>query len=186
MLPEEQIEREGSCGRAFGGNEIILLDDDRKPVKQGEVGEFFAKNSMLVDGYFRNKQATDDAFHEDYMSVGDMAYMDEDGYYYIVDRKKDMVISGGVNIYPAEIEIVLNHHPKVFDSAVIGVPDEQWGESLRAFIVLKSGQEATEEEMVEYCTENLAKYKKPRSVEFIGEIPRNPSGKILKKQLREL
>lgn len=184
LLPEEQLERVGSCGRAFGGNEIILLDEDRKPVKQGEVGEFFAKNSMLVDGYFRNKRATDDAFYEDYMSVGDMAYMDEEGYYYIVDRKKDMVISGGVNIYPAEIEIVLNDHPKVFDSAVIGVPDEQWGESLKAFVVLKPGQEATAEEMVGYCAENLATYKKPKSVEFLAELPRNPSGKLLKKQLR--
>jgi fatty-acyl-CoA synthase/long-chain acyl-CoA synthetase len=186
LLPEEQLERAGSCGRAFGGNEIILLDEDRKPVKQGEVGEFFAKNSMLVDGYFRNKQATDDAFHGDYMSVGDMAYMDEGGYYYIVDRKKDMVISGGVNIYPAEIEIVLNDHPKVFDSAVIGIPDEQWGESLKAFIVLKAGQEATAEEMIEYCGENLARYKKPKYVEFLPELPRNPSGKLLKKQLRDV
>jgi len=149
------------------------------------VGEFFAKNSMLVDGYFRNKKATDESFHDGFMSVGDMAYMDEESFYFIVDRKKDMVISGGVNIYPAEIEIVLNHHPKVLDSAVIGVPDEQWGESLKAFIVLRPGCEATEEEIVKYCEENLAKYKKPKSLEFISEIPRNPTGKILKKQLRE-
>ncbi len=185
LLPEEQLEKPESCGRVFDGNEILLLDEDRKPVKQGEVGELFAKNNMLVDGYFRNKQATDDSFHDGYMSVGDMAYMDERGYYYIVDRKNDMVISGGVNIYPAEIEIALNHHPKVFDSAVIGVPDEKWGESLKAFIVLKPGLQATEEEIIEYCMENLAQYKKPRQVEFISEMPRNPSGKILKKSLRE-
>ena len=185
LLPEEQLERPGSCGRAFEGNDILLLDEDRNPVKQGEVGEFFATNSMLVDGYFRNKQATDESFHDGYMSVGDVAYMDEEGYYFIVDRKKDMVISGGVNIYPAEIEIELNHHPKVLDSAVIGVPDEQWGESLKAFVVLKRGCEVTEEEIIEYCKEKLAHYKKPKSVEFIDEIPRNPSGKTLKKQLRE-
>lgn len=185
LLPEEQIKKPGSCGRVFEGNEILLLDEDRKPVKQGEVGEFFAKNTMLIDGYFRNKKATDESFHNDYLSVGDMAYMDEEGYYYIVDRKNDMVISGGVNIYPAEIEIVLNHHPKVLDSAVIGVPDEQWGESLKAFIVLRRGCEATAEEIVEYCRVELAHYKKPKSVEFIDELPRNPSGKTLKKQLRE-
>ncbi len=184
LLPEEQLEKPESCGRVFDGNEILLLDEDRKPVKQGEVGELFAKNNMLVDGYFRNKQATDNSFHDGYMSVGDMAYMDERGYYYIVDRKNDMVISGGVNVYPAEIEIALNHHPKVFDSAVIGVPDEKWGESLKAFIVLKPGRQATEEEIIEYCMENLAQYKKPRQVEFISEMPRNPSGKILKKSLR--
>lgn len=185
LRPEEQLIRSGSCGRVFDGNEILLLDEDRKPVAQGEVGELFMKNNMLIDGYYRNQKATDESFHNDFLSVGDMAYMDEDGYYYIVDRKKDMVISGGVNIYPAEIEIVLNHHPKVFDSAVIGVPDEQWGESLKAYIVLKPGCEATAEELIEYCGQNLAGYKKPRTVEFIDEMPRNPSGKILKKQLRE-
>ncbi len=185
LLPEEQMERPGSCGRAFDGNEIVLLDDDRNPVKQGEAGEFYVKNSMLIDRYFRNKKATDDSFHNDYMSVGDMAYMDEEGYYYIVDRKKDMVISGGVNIYPAEIEIALSDHPKVFDSAVIGIPDEQWGESLKAFIVLKPGCEATAQEIIEYCKETLAHYKKPKIVEFISEMPRNPSGKLMKKLLRE-
>jgi acyl-CoA synthetase (AMP-forming)/AMP-acid ligase II len=185
LLPEEQLSKTESCGKVFDGNDILLLDEDRKPVKQGEVGELFMKNNMLIDGYFRNKTATDESFHEGYLSVGDMAYMDEEGYYYIVDRKKDMVISGGVNIYPAEIEITLNHHPKVFDSAVIGVPDEQWGESLKAFVVLKAGCEATAEEIIDYCKENLAHYKKPKCVEFISELPRNPSGKIVKKLLRE-
>jgi acyl-CoA synthetase (AMP-forming)/AMP-acid ligase II len=185
LLPEEQLARPGSCGRALEGNDIILLDEDRKPVKQGEIGEFFVKNNMLIDGYFRNKKATEESFHNGYLSVGDMAFMDEEGYYYIVDRRKDMVITGGVNVYPAEIEMVLNHHEKVFDSAVIGVPDDVWGESLKAFVTLKPGCEATEEEIIRYCEENLAAYKKPKCVEFISELPRNPSGKILKKQLRE-
>jgi len=185
LQPDEQITKSGSCGRVFEGNEILLLDEDRKFVAQGKVGELFMKNNMLIDGYYRNQKATDESFHNDFLSVGDMAYMDEDGYYYIVDRKKDMVISGGVNIYPAEIEIVLNHHPKVFDSAVVGVPDEQWGESLKAYVVLKPGCETTTEELIEYCGQNLAGYKKPKIVEFIDDMPRNPSGKILKKQLRE-
>ncbi len=185
LLPEEQLARPESCGRVFDGNEILLLDEERNPVKQGEVGELFVKNSMLIDGYFRNKKATDESFHNGYLSVGDMAYMDEEGYYFIVDRKKDMVISGGVNIYPAEIEIELNHHPKVLDSAVIGVPDEQWGESLHAFVVLKPGCEAAPGEIIEYCGEKLARYKRPKTVVFVDELPRNPSGKLMKKQLRE-
>jgi acyl-CoA synthetase (AMP-forming)/AMP-acid ligase II len=186
LLPEEQLAKPGSCGRAFDGNEIVLLDEDRQPVKQGEVGELYAKNSMLIDGYFRNKEATEQSFYDDYMTVGDMAYMDEEGYYYIVDRKKDMVISGGVNIYPAEVEIVLNDHPNIMESAVIGVPDEEWGESLKAYVSLREGCEMTAEEVVAHCMENLADYKKPRTVEFIDAIPRNPTGKILKKKLREM
>ncbi|RJP14296.1 MAG: long-chain fatty acid--CoA ligase [Candidatus Abyssobacteria bacterium SURF_5] len=185
LRPEEQLKKPGSCGVAFDGNEILLLDDDRKQVSQGAVGEMFMKNNMLVDGYFRNKRATEESFHDGYLSVGDMAYMDEEGYYYIVDRKKDMVISGGVNIYPAEIEIALNHHPKVFDCAIIGVPDEQWGESLKAFVVLKPGCTATPDEMIEFCRQNLAPYKKPKWVEFVPDLPRNPSGKVMKKSLRE-
>ncbi|MBI4832359.1 MAG: AMP-binding protein, partial [Candidatus Lindowbacteria bacterium] len=106
LRPEEQLAKPGSCGKPLDGNELILLDENRNPVKQGEVGELFAKNNMLVDGYYRNKKATEESFHNGYMSVGDMAFVDDEGYYYIVDRKKDMVISGGVNIYPAEIEIV--------------------------------------------------------------------------------
>ncbi|MBI5118118.1 AMP-binding protein [Candidatus Poribacteria bacterium] len=185
LRPEEQLRRPGSCGKPLDGNELVLLDENRNPVKPGEVGELFAKNSMLVDGYYRNKKATDESFHNGFMSVGDMAFMDEEGYYYIVDRKKDMVISGGVNIYPAEIEIVLNHHPKIFDSAVIGIPDEQWGESLKAFIMLKADCEATAEEIADYCKQNMAPFKKPKSIEFVRELPRNPSGKVLKKVLRE-
>jgi len=185
LRPDEQIDRPNSCGRVFDGNEILLLDEERKPVSQGKVGELFVKNNMLIDAYFRNKRATDDSFHEGYLSVGDMAFMDEEGYYFIVDRKKEMVITGGVNVYPAEIEIALNHYPKVFDSAVIGVPDEQWGESLKAFVVLRPDCEATEEEIIEYCKENLAPYKKPKSVQFVNELPRNPSGKVMKKVLRE-
>ncbi|UCD58238.1 MAG: AMP-binding protein [Candidatus Hydrogenedentota bacterium] len=185
LRPDEQLERPGSCGRVFDENEILLLDERKEPVRQGEVGELFVKNNMLIDSYFRNKEATHESFHNGFLSVGDMAFMDEEGYYYIVDRKKDMVISGGVNIYPAEIEIALNNHPKVFDSAVIGVPDEQWGESLKAFVVLKPQREATAQEIIEYCNQNLAPYKKPKSVEFVSDLPRNPSGKVVKKQLRE-
>lgn len=185
LLPEEQLTKPGSCGKAFDGNEILLLDEDRKPVRQGEIGELFVKNNILIDSYFRNKQATEESFQDGFLSVGDMAFMDEEGFYYIVDRKKDMVISGGVNIYPAEIEIVLNNHPKVFDSAIIGIPDDQWGESLKAFVVLRPGCEATEAEIIDYCRQNLAPYKKPKSVEFLSDLPRNPSGKVMKKVLRD-
>lgn len=185
LRPEEQLTKPDSCGKVFDGNDILLLDEDRNSVEQGEVGEFFVTNSMLIDGYYRNPKATEESFHNGYLTVGDMAFMDEEGYYYIVDRKNDMVITGGVNVYPAEIEIVINHHPSVFDSAVIGISDEQWGESLKAFVVLKPGCEATAEDIIEYCNEHLAAYKKPKFVEFISELPRNPSGKVIKKFLRE-
>jgi acyl-CoA synthetase (AMP-forming)/AMP-acid ligase II len=111
--------------------------------------------------------------------------MDEEGYYYVVDRKSDMVISGGVNIYPVEIDNVIMTHPKVVDCAVIGVPDDKWGESLKAIVVLKDGETSTEQEIIDYCKDRLANYKKPKTVDFAPELPRNPSGKILKRVLRE-
>jgi acyl-CoA synthetase (AMP-forming)/AMP-acid ligase II len=113
-----------------------------------------------------------------------MAYMDDDGYYYLVDRKIDMIISGGENIYPAEIEAVLYRHPKVFEAAVIGIPDDEWGESVKAVVILKEGQSATAEEIINYCREHLAGYKVPRSVDFVKDMPKTATGKILKKEIR--
>ena len=120
-----------------------------------------------------------------WLHTGDIARMDEEGFVYIVDRKKDMIVSGGENIYPREIEEVLYHHPKIQDAAVIGIPDPLWGESVKAIIVLKEGKAMKEEEVIEYCKCHLASYKKPKSVEFVEALPRNPSGKVLKTELRE-
>jgi acyl-CoA synthetase (AMP-forming)/AMP-acid ligase II len=184
LRPEEQLVRLGSCGRAVAGNDIRIVGEDGKEVPTGEVGELYVKNSMLITGYFKNEKATRESLLDGYFSVGDMARVDAEGYVYIVDRKKDMVISGGVNIYPVEIEIALRAHPAVFDCAVFGVPDEEWGESLKAVVALKPEAEATADALLDFCRERLAGYKVPRSVDFVDEIPYNPSGKPLKRELR--
>jgi acyl-CoA synthetase (AMP-forming)/AMP-acid ligase II len=135
-------------------------------------------------GYYKNEKVARESLLDDYFSVGDMAKVDEEGYYYIVDRKTDMVISGGVNIYPAEIEFMLGAHGAVLDCAVFGIPDEEWGEQLKALVVLKPGGRMTMEDLIAFCKDHLAHHKVPRSVDFIDEIPHNPSGKPLKRELR--
>ena len=142
------------------------------------------RNSVLAE-YFNRPEATRESFHDGFFSVGDVAYKDDEGYYYICDRRVDMIISGGVNIYPAEVEAALQAHPAVMDVAVIGVPDEQWGEAVKAIVQLRLGMQATEAELVAFCAERLAGYKKPRSVDFVDELPRDAAGKLLKRRLRE-
>lgn len=186
-IKPKDITRKDSCvGQPFPLVECVILDDEKKPVKLGEVGELYFKGPYLLDCYYNNPEATEESFWNGYFSVGDMARQDEEGYYYIVDRKKDMVISGGVNIYPREIEEVLHTHPAILDVAVIGVPDPVWGESVKAIVVLREGATLTSEEVIEYCHGKIASYKKPKSVEFVKELPRNPSGKVLKVELREI
>ncbi len=185
LRPEDQLRKIGSCGKALVGNEIRIIGEDGREVPTGEVGQLFVKNSMLITGYYKDDEATSDSQLGGFFSVGDMGRVDEEGYYYIVDRKKDMVISGGVNIYPAEIEAVLRDHPDVLDCAVIGVPDADWGESLKAVVALRPGRKALPEALMAFCRERLADYKLPRSFDFVGEIPHNPTGKPLKRELRE-
>lgn len=185
MQPTDHRAKPGSCGKVYPGTELRLLDDAGEEVPCGAIGELYIRNDLLVDGYYGNQEATQKAFRDGWLSVGDMARVDDDGYYYIVDRKTDMVISGGVNIYPAEIEDVLQHHPDIFEAAVIGVPDPEWGESLKAFVVPRPGVTLTEDAVFAYCDDQMADYKKPRSLTFLEELPRNPSGKILKRTLRE-
>ncbi len=135
--------------------------------------------------YYKNPEATAEAFKGGWFHSGDLVRQDDEGYIYVVDRKKDMIISGGHNIYPAELEEVLYTHPKILEAAVIGVPDPEWGESVKAIVVPKAGETLTEAEVIEYCKQNLASYKKPKSVELVGELPRNVTGKVLKRELRE-
>ncbi len=183
--PDDHAARPGTVGRLLRGNEARLLDDDGSEVGPGEVGELYVKNSMLISGYHRNRKATDDSMRSGYFSVGDMARVDADGFYYLESRKRDMVISGGVNIYPREIEDYLHTHPEVSEAAVIGVPDPEWGESLLAFVVRTAGAHLDEAEVMRFCRDGLAGYKCPRQVRFLDALPHNPTGKVLKRELRE-
>ena len=188
LRPQEQLTKLGSIGREWtGSGPIKLLDADGQEVPDGEVGELFSRTPYAFDGYWRDAERTAEAFRGAWCSVGDMARRDEDGYYYLVDRKSNMIISGGENVYPSEVEAVLGAHPAVKDVAVIGLPDDTWGERVHAVVVPHPGSSATEADIIEWCRERMAGYKRPRSVSFIteGEMPRTATGKILHRMLRE-
>ncbi len=184
LRPEDQLRKPGSCGTAVPGQEIRLVGAEGNDVADGEPGEFMVRNNVLAE-YYNRPDATGKSLHDGFFSVGDVAYRDAEGYYYICDRQVDMVISGGVNIYPAEVEAVLHAHPAVMDAAVIGVPDEQWGESVKAVVQVRPGMTITAGELISFCAERLAGYKKPRSVDFVDELPRDAAGKLLKRKIRE-
>jgi fatty-acyl-CoA synthase len=184
--PHDHVDRPGTIGKRLRGNDIRLLDEAGHEVKPGQVGELYARNSTLISGYHKNEEATKDSQREGFFSVGDMGRIDDEGYYFLESRKHDMVISGGVNIYPREIEDHLNTHPAILEVAVVGVPDPEWGETLKAFVVLRMNQSITENEVIDYCRTALADFKRPRKVAFLEELPRNPTGKILKRELRDL
>jgi len=185
MGPEYAESKAGSIGRPNYFVDARIVDDDNRPVKPNSVGELVLRGPSLCSGYFNNPQATAEAIDEEgWFHTGDLARMDEDGFYYIVDRKKDMYISGGENVYPVEVERALYEHPAVHMCAVIGVPDEKWGEVGKAFVVLKPGKEATAEELIGFLHGRLARYKVPKRVEFVESLPLSPAGKILKRELR--
>jgi acyl-CoA synthetase (AMP-forming)/AMP-acid ligase II len=186
LRPEDQLRKPGSCGRPAPMVEIRLFDDDGREVTRPHVpGELAVRSPSVFAAYHKAAAKFDEDRRGDFQTVGDVAYVDEEGYYYICDRKKDMIISGGVNVYPAEIEAVIDAHPDVHDVAVIGVPSDEWGESVHAVVVPHAGRTLDEAAVVAWTREHLAGFKVPRSVSFASEIPRNPSGKILKKALRE-
>ncbi|HEY4182854.1 MAG TPA: AMP-binding protein [Kofleriaceae bacterium] len=184
--PHDHLSRPGTIGVAMRGNEIRLLGDDGRQVKQGEIGELYVKNETMITGYHNNSDATTDAQKQGLFSVGDLARQDADGYYFLESRKHDMVISGGVNIYPREIEDVLATHPAILEAAIVGVPHPEWGESLKAFVVLRPGHDLTGDDVIKFARQHLADFKSPRAVSFLPEMPRNPTGKILKRELRDL
>ncbi len=183
--PADHGAKPGSVGRPLRGNEIRILDEDGVELPAGEVGELYVRNGMLIGGYYKNQDATSASSRDGFFSVGDLARIDEDGYLYLASRKHDMVISGGVNIYPREIEEVLHSQPDVMEAAVIGVPDSEWGEALCAFVVPRPGSALTKDIIIAHCKTRLAGYKQPRSVVFLEEMPRNATGKVLKNVLRE-
>ena len=171
-------------GRAIGGNEIVILDDEGRVLGPGEVGLVYVRPATAPFRYHRDDDKTSAAFKGGRFTVGDMGYLDEDGYLFLTDRRSDMVITGGVNVYPREIEDVLYLHPDVADCAVYGVPDERWGEALKAVVQPRSEAKLTADQIVAWCRDRLADYKRPRLVEFVTELPRDPNGKIAKHRLR--
>src|ERR1700733_8461055 len=187
LLPQDQLRKPGSCGTPAPGIEIRLLDDDGDEVTgtgPDHRGEVFVRSKTVFDAYYKNDASYESNKRGDFHTVGDIAYWDDEGYLYICDRKTDMIISGGMNIYPAEIEAALDRHPGIYDVAVFGIPSEEWGEVVHATVVRSPGSSLTAEEITAFARENLAGYKVPRSVDFTGELPRTGSGKVLKRQLR--
>ena len=174
-----------SCGRATLGASMKVVDPEGAEVPEGGIGEIVYRGGGTMQGYWNRPQDTAEVVRDGWFHTGDAGTQDADGFFYIKDRIKDMIVSGGENIYPAELESVLAAHPAVADIAVIGVPDERWGEAVKAVIVRRPGQELSAEELIDWSRPKLAGYKRPRSVDFVETIPRNPSGKILKRELRE-
>lgn len=185
LKPHEVLQYPLSSGRAALGQEVKIVGLDGKDLPRGEVGEIVVAGTMVTPGYNKNPEANRSSFHGRYLGIGDMGIMDEEGYVTIVDRKSDMIISGGANIYPAEIEEVMIRNGKIAEVAVIGVPDEKWGESVKALVRLQPGQEATPEEIIEWCRGKMAGYRVPRSVEFVADFPRTAAGKVQKSVLRK-
>src|SRR6266404_3305752 len=183
--PPDKRRRAGSCGVAIG-NEMRVVDDEDNEVPDGELGEIVMRGENILKGYYRNEEATATAFRNSWFHTGDVGYRDRDGFFYIVDRKSDMIIRGGENIYPREIDEVLYQHPAVAAAATIGVPDDLYGEEVAAFIVLKDGLKVSEAELISYCTERVADYKCPKSIRIVAEIPKGPTGKLLKRELARI
>ncbi|HEV8614168.1 MAG TPA: AMP-binding protein [Methylomirabilota bacterium] len=186
LRPEDMLRKPGSCGRAASGLELAILDDAGQPCPVGTPGELVVRRyGGVFDGYYKNDAATKETQHGDWLSVGDVAWMDTEGFVYICDRKRDMIISGGVNIYPAEIEDALHRHPGIQDAAVFGVPDSEWGERVHAAVQCRPGTTLTPAEVIEFCRARLAGYKVPREVSFHADFPRDSAGKLVKRTLRE-
>ena len=184
--PSDVLRKPGSVGPPWFMTEVRVVDDDGSPVGAGGTGELFSRSPFLMNGYLKDDEATQACTTKDgFLTSGDVATVDEENFIYIVDRKKDMIISGGVNIYPREVEDVLITHPSVRDVAVVGLPSDTWGEQVSAFVVVDSQTPVDSEELDRHCRAGLASFKVPREYEFVDALPRNAAGKILKRELRE-
>ena len=186
IKPEDAFRKLTSVGLPYHFNEAMIVDDHGKEIPAGGgVGEIVVRGPNVMKGYYKDPKATKEAIVDGWLHTGDLGRRDEEGYFYIVDRKKDMLISGGENIYPAEVEATLNSHLKILESAVIGAKDEKWGETVLALVVLHPGESMTTEEVDRYCREKMAKYKRPRVIKFVENLPRNAAGKVMKTELRQ-
>jgi fatty-acyl-CoA synthase len=195
LQPEDHVgDLLRSCGKPYPGMDIKIFDANDKEAKTGEVGEIVMSGPTLMKGYWNKADATAKAIktkrsffggEKRWFYTGDAGFFDKNGFLFIHDRLKDMIVSGGENIYPAEVENAVMAHPAVADCALIGVPDDKWGEAVKAIVVLKAGEKATAEDIIAFCRKRIAAYKVPKSVDFVEALPRNPSGKILRRELRE-
>jgi len=187
LKPEDQLRKPGSCGKPYGGVQMRVVREDGTDAPLGEPGELFVSTTLAMDGYHETAEQLTELAESDgqWKSVGDVAYLDDEGYVYICDRKKDMIISGGVNIYPAEIEAVLYRHPQVLDVAVFGIPDDEWGERVHAIVQAKAGETIDLDELRGFAEQHLGGYKRPRAYELRDTLPRTDSGKLLKRVLRD-
>lgn len=183
--PPSTERRPGSCGQPIG-NDMAIFDEDDNPVPDGELGEIVLRGPNICKAYYKNEEATARAFRGGWFHTGDIGYRDTDGFFYIADRKSDMIIRGGENIYPREIDELLYTHPAISAAAVIGVPDELYGEEVAAFVVLKEGENVAEDDLISFCRERLADYKCPKKIHFVADIPKGPTGKLLKRELSAL
>ena len=184
LKPEDQLRKPGSCGKPYGGIQLKVVTEDGRDGEPGERGELFVRTTLAMDGYHATEQQLTEA-GDDWKSVGDVAYIDDEGYVHICDRLKDMIISGGVNIYPAEIEAVLYAHPQVLDAAVFGIPDDEWGERVHAIVQAKVGETIDLDDLRAFVEARLGGYKRPRAYELRDLLPRTDSGKLLKRILRD-
>jgi len=185
LRPEDQRRKTRCVGRPVLDSEVRILTEDGGPVEPGAVGDIWLRSPTLFEGYFNAPDKTQHAIRGGWVNIGDVGRIDEEGYLYIADRKKDVIKSGGVNIFPTEIEEVILSHPRVLSAAVIGIPDQRWGEAVHAVVVPRPGCEITAQELLTYCRRVLSGYKLPKSVEFRSSLPLSPAGKILKRQLRD-
>jgi len=181
----DALRKPDSVGKPCVTVDARIWDDNCQDVPVGSVGEIVYSGSSVMKEYYNSPEDTAAAMKGGYFHSGDLVRQDDEGFVYVVDRKKDMIISGGENVYPAEVEVVLLRHPKIQEAVVIGIPDAKWGESVKAVVKLREGQIATEKEVIDYCRDNIARYKAPKSVDFVTEFPVTSTGKILKRELRQ-
>jgi acyl-CoA synthetase (AMP-forming)/AMP-acid ligase II len=182
--PDEFVGLLASCGHARTGMEVLILDEENRELPRRKTGELCVRGPAVFKEYWERPEETAETLREGWLHTGDLGYMDAHGYIYILDRKKDMIISGGTNIYPREIEETLLLHPAVQEACVFGVPDESWGEATKAVVVLNPSAKPNPKELVDFCAKSIASYKKPKSVDFVDELPKNAYGKVLKRELR--
>jgi acyl-CoA synthetase (AMP-forming)/AMP-acid ligase II len=177
--------RLASAGREYPGVQVKIVDENDHPLRAGEIGEVITRSDLVMRGYWNQPDKTEEALREGWLHTGDIGYLDEDGYLYLVDRKHDKIITGGLNVYPREVEEALSTHPAVAQVAVFGVNDPFWGEAITAAVVVREGKKVTTQELMQFCKEHLAGYKRPKKIYFLKDLPKNLYGKVLRKELKK-